>query len=306
MSSLIFQSAKLMGAGVILSTAFNHMLVASFENLTSPCSGIDYAALAGVCALMGVLFTLIVQLVASETLSSTVSKNDVGSDASKLNNFGDKSKASHQINRADDNSCTGNENIVEIGDSSVQDDSCAKGHTHSEQLDSGHDHSHGGVIAHSNHVTAYLLEFGIALHSVIIGVALGLARDEFISLFIALVFHQFFEGIGLSSVVAEAAFSKKWISYGLVAFYTISTPIGIAIGIGLNNSLNGNAQDYVVTQGVLDGLCAGILIYDAMVNILIPHFNGKNYRHSSFYGKFIHLTALVIGSAIMAIIGMWA
>ena len=290
MSSLIFQSAKLMGAGVILSTAFNHMLVASFENLTSPCSGIDFAGLAGVCALMGVLFTLIVQLVASETLSSAVSKNEVGS----------KAKV------ADDNSCGGNENIVELGDSSVQDDLCGKGHTHSEHVDSGHDHSHGGVIAHSNRVTAYLLEFGIALHSVIIGVALGLARDEFISLFIALVFHQFFEGIGLSSVVAEAEFGKKWIGIALVAFYTISTPIGIAMGIGLNNSLNGNAQDYLVTQGVLDGLCAGILIYDAMVNILIPHFNGKNYRHSSFYGKFIHLTALVIGSAIMAIIGMWA
>ena len=62
MSSLIFQSAKLVGAGVILSTAFNHLLAESFETLTSPCSGIDFFALAGVCALMGVLFTFVVLL----------------------------------------------------------------------------------------------------------------------------------------------------------------------------------------------------------------------------------------------------
>jgi zinc transporter 1/2/3 len=293
MSSLLFQSAKLMGAGVILSTAFNHMLVASFENLTSPCSGIEFGALAGVCALIGVLFTLIVQLIASETLSSLVSEQETHSAASTLKDGHGMSKASR-------------ESIVEIGESSALDDSCDKGHIHPTNVDSGHDHSHGGVIAHSNRVTAYLLELGIALHSVIIGIALGLARDEFVSLFIALVFHQFFEGIGLSSVVAEADFGKKWIAVGLVVFYTISTPIGVAIGIGIHDSLNENAQDYVVTQGVLDGLCAGILIYDAMVNILIPHFNGMNYRHSSFYGKVAHLTALVIGSSVMAIIAIWA
>ena len=72
----------------------------------------------------------------------------------------------------------------------------------------GHNHSHGGAILHSDSLNAYLLELGIASHSIIIGIALGVARDEFISLFIALVFHQFFEGIALSAVVMEAQMKK--------------------------------------------------------------------------------------------------
>ena len=230
MSSLIFQSAKLVGAGVILSTAFNHLLAESFETLTSPCSGIDFFALAGVCALMGVLFTLIVQLIASEALTSVVARQETDSATATLNNGDDLSHNNHTndiLNGANGASsreveCLGDIKIIQIGESAVQDDSCRKIHSHPAHIDSGHDHSHGGLIVHSNRVTAYLLELGIGLHSVLIGISLGLARDEFTSLFIALVFHQFFEGIGLSSVVSEAKFSKKWIAIGLVVFCNFS------------------------------------------------------------------------------------
>ena len=237
MSSLIFQSAKLLGAGVILSTAFNHMLTAAFENLVSPCSGIDFPALAGVCALMGVLFTLVVQLIASETLSALVAKKGGKStptlnyDQVKSNNITIiKDYTAHEEHP----DCIAGLEIVEIGESAAQDDSCAKEHDKAEdRLDSGHDHSHGGVISHSNRVTAYLLELGIAVHSIIIGIALGVAREEFRSLFIALVFHQFFEGIGLSSVVSEADFKMKWIAVGLVAFCKLN-------GNNIRHCLNSN------------------------------------------------------------------
>ena len=47
-------------------------------------------------------------------------------------------------------------------------------------------------------ITAYILEVGIALHSVVIGVTLGVSRGpEFVSLLIAVAFHQFFEGFAL-------------------------------------------------------------------------------------------------------------
>lgn len=78
------------------------------------------------------------------------------------------------------------------------------------------------------------------------------------------------------------------------------------IGIGLHTTLNGSAKDYLVTQGVLDGLSAGILIYDGLVNIVIPHFNGNNYRHSPPSRKAVHVISLVMGSFIMAIVALWA
>ena len=221
-SSLIFQSSKLIGSGVILSTAFLHMLAPSFEFLNSPCAEIEYAALAGVCALIGVLFTLVIQLIASEMLSQLVSEesNQVNDG---LKDYAFKNKQVEPVNpnkKSHDSQCLGDVNILEIGESSRQDNSCDGQHdrTSVKYIDSGHNHSHGGVISHSNRISAYLLEMGIAIHSVIIGVALGVAREEFISLFIALVFHQLFEGIGLSSVISEGEFKSKWMSLVLVVF----------------------------------------------------------------------------------------
>lgn len=43
-----------------------------------------------------------------------------------------------------------------------------------------------------------ILEFGILSHSVIIGLTLGIS-DEFVTLFVALVLHQMFRGLGLGS-----------------------------------------------------------------------------------------------------------
>jgi zinc transporter 1/2/3 len=70
--------------------------------------------------------------------------------------------------------------------------------------------------------------------------------------------------------------------------------------------LNESAREYLVTQGVLDGLCGGILIYDGLVNIVIPHFNGNNYRHSTPGKKAVHVISLMMGSFLMAIVALWA
>lgn len=56
------------------------------------------------------------------------------------------------------------------------------------------------LLSHNHRqITAYVLELGIALHSLIIGLTLGVAADaEFLTLLVALSFHQFFEGFALS------------------------------------------------------------------------------------------------------------
>jgi zinc transporter 1/2/3 len=56
-------------------------------------------------------------------------------------------------------------------------------------------------------VTLYILEVGIATHSFIIGMALGVASgSEVTSLMIALAFHQLFEGMALSATALDAGF----------------------------------------------------------------------------------------------------
>ncbi|KAJ3005672.1 high-affinity Zn(2+) transporter zrt1, partial [Thoreauomyces humboldtii] len=96
-------------------------------------------------------------------------------------------------------------------------------------------HVHSLVLADAEKtMTTYVLELGIASHSIIIGLTLGAARDEFRTLFIALCFHQFFEGLALSTVVMDAELSKRAVAIGMVIFYSFTTPIGIALGIGIN------------------------------------------------------------------------
>jgi zinc transporter 1/2/3 len=78
----------------------------------------------------------------------------------------------------------------------------------------GHSHGHAHSSSHL-HASIYALEFGVAAHSVVIGMALGTASGEsFLPLMIALIFHQLFEGIALGATVADAGFktSRTWIT----------------------------------------------------------------------------------------------
>jgi zinc transporter 1/2/3 len=78
------------------------------------------------------------------------------------------------------------------------------------------------------------LEFGVAFHSILIGITLGTTSIDFIYLLIAICFHQFFEGLALSSIINEFRFSqksKKNIKNIMLAFYVLSTPLGCLIGI---------------------------------------------------------------------------
>ena len=49
----------------------------------------------------------------------------------------------------------------------------------------------------------FVLEFGIAFHSVFIGLTLAVSGSEFTTLYIVIVFHQTFEGLGLGSRLAN-------------------------------------------------------------------------------------------------------
>lgn len=68
-------------------------------------------------------------------------------------------------------------------------------HHHYQEI--GHSHAHGlELLGESQRrISTYILEAGVATHSIIIGVSLGVSSGtEFTSLLMALAFHQFFEG----------------------------------------------------------------------------------------------------------------
>lgn len=84
-------------------------------------------------------------------------------------------------------------------------------------------------------IAAFLiLEFGVIFHSVIIGLNLGVVGAEFSTLYVVLVFHQTFEGLGIGARMSVIPIKKgSWLPWLLCSAYGLTTPLAIAIGLGL-------------------------------------------------------------------------
>jgi zinc transporter 1/2/3 len=148
----------------------------------------------------------------------------------------------------------------------------------------------------------------VAIHSVIVGIALGVAREpEFYPLFIALCFHQFFEGLALGTTVIDANYKSKIKSLLLTSIYGVTTPLGIAIGIFLHQSYSAESPESLLIQGIFDSLSAGVLIYTALVELMSPHMIlNAHFRDHSIGKQTAQFLAVWLGAAAMAIVGKFA
>jgi zinc transporter 1/2/3 len=155
----------------------------------------------------------------------------------------------------------------------------------------------------------FILEFGIIFHSVFIGLTLAVAGNDFVTLYIVLVFHQTFEGLGLGSRLATLPWpeGKQWIPYLLGCGYAVSTPIAIAIGLGLRTSYPPDGRTTLIVNGVFDSISAGILIYTALVELMAHEFMfSTSMRRAPLRTVLSAFLLLCLGAALMALLGKWA
>ncbi|THW72530.1 ZIP zinc/iron transport family [Aureobasidium pullulans] len=120
-----------------------------------------------------------------------------------------------------------------------------------------------------------VLEFGVIFHSVVIGLNLGVVGSEFNTLYPVLVFHQSFEGLGIGARMSAIPFParyKNWLPWFLCTAYGLTTPIAIAIGLGLRTTYDPNSFTANVVSGILDSISAGILIFTGLVELLARDF----------------------------------
>ena len=113
-------------------------------------------------------------------------------------------------------------------------------------------------------IAAALMEFGVTLHSIFVGLAVGVVSDDdLLPLLVALCFHQFFEGIALGTRLMEASYQRALETVFAVIF-SLAAPVGIAIGVAIVSTGDASSTEggeYLLTQGILDSICAGILLY---------------------------------------------
>jgi zinc transporter 1/2/3 len=153
-----------------------------------------------------------------------------------------------------------------------------------------------------------ILEFGVILHSVLIGLTLAV-DDQFKILFVVIIFHQMFEGLGVGSRLAYLILPPKYqyVPYVGSFLYGITTPIGIAVGLGIRTTYNPGSTQATLVSGILDSLSAGILLYTGFVELLAHEFLFSPEMREASLGKLLYaLACMMLGLALMALLGKWA
>ncbi|KAJ2866476.1 hypothetical protein GGH94_001517 [Coemansia aciculifera] len=289
---------KFFGAGVILATAFVHMLGGATETLKDDCldgrMG-DFDNWPGLLAMFAVLAMHLIEHVLTATY--------IGGSDDDLTHM-----LSHNATTLAD----------PINGSDIDDDEERKTDTNKKTPISGPPpHAHGHIHTpmfmdmdrRRRHLSTYILELGIALHSVIVGMTLAVTGGtEFKTLLAAISFHQFFEGMALGTRISELQFMRRPLLLGLLnaLVFALTTPLGQTIGIGIRQSFAPRSPSSLIIMGVLDSLSAGILMYSAIVNLLVEEFAAPEFRAYSRKARIACFVAMYAGCAGMSIIGKWA
>ncbi|KAF7159348.1 hypothetical protein CNMCM5623_004662 [Aspergillus felis] len=287
-----FFVAKYFGSGVIIATAFIHLLSPAHDALTNPClTGpiTEYSWVEGI-----VLMTIVV-LFFVELMVMRYARFGHG-------HLGDLGHDDHAHQSLDATPTT------------VDPKSHMPGEDHLGHSREHHDTELGEKISSTEDYAAqltsvFILEFGIIFHSIFIGLTLAVSGDEFITLYIVLVFHQTFEGLGLGSRLATTPWprSKRLTPYVLGFAYGISTPLAIAIGLGVRNSYPPQGYTTLIVNGVFDSISAGILIYTALVELMAHEFMfSPSMRKAPIRTVLAAFGLLCLGALLMALLGKWA
>lgn len=101
---------------------------------------------------------------------------------------------------------------------------------------------------------------------------------------------------------AEYKWMKKAI---MVFFFSVTTPFGIALGIGLSKTYKENSPVALVTVGLLNASSAGLLIYMALVDLLSADFMGPKLQ-GSIKLQVKSYIAVLLGAGAMSLMAKWA
>ncbi|RAL07485.1 putative ZIP family zinc transporter [Aspergillus homomorphus CBS 101889] len=230
------------GTGVLIATAFVHLLPTAFVSLTDPCLprfwSETYRAMAGFVAMIAVFVVVLVEMFFALKGAGHVHgsehdqlMNDVGVDLSSMGLQADLDAEQDRASNAHpDPYISNDESTLSISrELAAPIDGIDLGRSHKHitsplhrqsdrvhrRSSSGDQHTHTSLrlrssIELSRHnpqrqlLQCLLLEAGILFHSIFIGMALSVATGtSFIVLLVAICFHQTFEGFALGSRIAS-------------------------------------------------------------------------------------------------------
>lgn len=183
-------------------------------------------------------------------------------------------------------------------------------HQHTTMLSQlGHSHGPEDPTCPDTKLSVMVMEAGILFHSIIIGVTLVVAGDSFYKTLLAvIVFHQFFEGLALGARIATLPAKILPTKALMAGSFALITPIGMAIGIGVLDSFNGNDRHTLIALGTLDALSAGVLVWVGVVDMWARDWviAGGSLVDAGPTQVAVGGISLVAGMVLMSLLGKWA
>ncbi|WFD28045.1 hypothetical protein MNAN1_003053 [Malassezia nana] len=303
--NFIYDFARYFGSGVIIATAFIHLLEPAADELSQPClsDAFQNYPLAYGFALIALFVLFIVEFFSYRLGTIYLRKRGILAGGEHHHHAAGHDAANHPEETIASEVQYNDEEATDKDIKLNQDIEASK-------PESGF--SKESSIA-TEVVGVFVLELGVVFHSVIIGLTLATSEwngddDEFVVLFPVIVFHQLFEGLGLGSRLAFLpAQLGTFLPCLLALAYSICTPIGMAIGLGLRHTYTSDTPTGYYVTGVFDSVSAGILIYTGLVELLAHDFvfNQKMHR-APMWKVFINIVEVCVGAGIMALLGRWA
>ncbi|CEL10667.1 Putative Membrane zinc transporter [Aspergillus calidoustus] len=289
-----FFIAKYFGSGVIIATAFIHLLAPAEEALRDDClagSISKYPWVEGIILMTIVAMFLVESMIMRHSSLDSSQQNEIVDNGDRCFGDVDTSGGWNQAKRH----ALMDENLRHP--QQYQDTEMARGN-----LAFADDYA-GQLVG------VFVLEFGIIFHSIFIGLTLAVAGSEFDTLYIVLTFHQTFEGLGLGSRLAMIPWpsSRRWTPYVLAIAYGLTTPIAVAVGLGVRNTYPPSARSTLIVNGVFDAISAGILIYTGLIELIARDFLFSSFmRRAPLCTVWSAILLLCLGAGLMALLGRWA
>ncbi|EDU46102.1 Fe(2+) transport protein 3 [Pyrenophora tritici-repentis Pt-1C-BFP] len=284
------------GTGVLIATAFVHLLPTAFESLTHPCLphfwNHRYPAMPGLVAMTSVFVVVGIEMFFAARGAGHV--HAAGLDNLGLDGSADARpghKRSHSYGRYSNGTAATNGHAPGImlhdvessahlmagrspsfsvaspltPDPSSQQDSTrllpsgphAPQKTHSTTISPEKTDAQNKKLL----LQCLLLEAGILFHSIFIGMALSVATGtSFAVLLTAISFHQTFEGFALGARISAIRFPpgspKPWL---MALAYGATTPIGQAIGLAIHTLYDPASEAGLLTVGFMNAACASVV-----------------------------------------------
>ena len=324
------------GTGVLIATAFIHLLPTAFISMTDPCLPDfwtqTYPQMPGLIAMLAVFMVVGIEMY----FASKGAGHNHANEWEKLPDEQHHHRPTSSSN-ADGHvplshlepplapstdaslkprSSTDSESDLDLNDlDPVADESATLSSPHRRKIFE-HDNHHASIYVDQNpqrlFLQCLLLEAGILFHSIFIGMAVSVAQGtQFVVLLIAICFHQTFEGFALGSRIAalipvlfDASSPKPWL---MALAYGATTPIGQALGIFLHSLYDPASKVGLLMVGITNAISSGLLLFAGLVQLIAEDFlSEKSYEALKGRRRVEACLAVALGGALMAFVGAFA